>query len=57
MTIGETPFSLCYGLDVVVLIKLTIPSFRIEIFDEASNDELLALENDLLQEKRNHAQV
>ena len=31
--------------------ELTIPTYQIENFDEASNDELLALEIDLLEER------
>ena len=57
MTTRETPFSLCYGIDVVILVELTILTFRIEKFDEASNNELLALKTDLLEERQNHGQV
>ncbi|KAL5581231.1 hypothetical protein UlMin_013673 [Ulmus minor] len=50
-TTGETPFSLYYGVDAVVPVNLNIPTYRIKNFDEASNDELLALETNLLEEK------
>ena len=53
MTIGETPFLLCNKVDVVVPVVLTILTYRIENFNESSNDELLALETDLLEERKN----
>ena len=51
MTTRETPISLSYGIEVVIPVELTVPTYRIENFNEASNDELLALELDLLKEK------
>ena len=51
ITTGETPFSLCYRVGVMVPVELTIPTYRIENFDEASNNKLLALKTDLLEER------
>ncbi|KAL5540976.1 hypothetical protein UlMin_043773 [Ulmus minor] len=56
-TTGETPFSLAYGVDAVVPVELGIPTFRIENFTEENNDVLLALASDLLEEKRDKAQL
>ncbi|KAL5549470.1 hypothetical protein UlMin_004701 [Ulmus minor] len=56
-TTGETPFSLAYGVDAVVPVELGIPTFRIENFTEEDNDVLLALASDLLEEKRDKAQL
>ncbi|KAL5545155.1 hypothetical protein UlMin_008939 [Ulmus minor] len=56
-TTEETPFSLAYGIDAVVLVELGIPTFRIENFNEEDNDVLLALASDLLEEKRKKAQL
>ncbi|KAL5578497.1 hypothetical protein UlMin_020196 [Ulmus minor] len=56
-TTGETPFSLAYGVDAVVPVELGIPTFRIENFTEENNDILLALASDLLEEKRDKAQL
>ncbi|KAL5576999.1 hypothetical protein UlMin_018698 [Ulmus minor] len=56
-TTGETPFSLAYGVDAVVPVELGIPTFRIENFNEEDNDVLLALASDLLEEKREKAQL
>ena len=56
-TTGETPFSLAYGVDVVIPVELGIPTFRIESFNEEDNDILLALAIDLLEEKCENAQL
>ncbi|KAL5565151.1 hypothetical protein UlMin_028315 [Ulmus minor] len=56
-TTGETPFSPAYGVDAVVPVELGIPTFRIENFTEEDNDVLLALASDLLEEKRDKAQL
>ena len=56
-TTGEAPFSLVYGIDTVVPVELGIPTFRIENFNEKDNDILLALASDLLEEKREKAQL
>ena len=57
MTTGKTPFFTLLWNRYVAPIKQTIPNYRIENFNEASNDELLALETDLLEEIQNYAQV
>ncbi|KAL5548397.1 hypothetical protein UlMin_003628 [Ulmus minor] len=54
---GETPFSLAYGVEAVIPIEISLPTFRIDNFDEESNDVLLALGTDLLEEKREISQV
>ena len=51
-TTGETPFSLAYGVDVIILVEPSITIFRIENFNEEDYDVLLALAIDLLKEKR-----
>ncbi|KAL5579754.1 hypothetical protein UlMin_012196 [Ulmus minor] len=54
---GETPFSLAYGVEAVIPIEISLPTFRVDNFDEESNDVLLALATDLLEEKREISQV
>ncbi|KAL5571186.1 hypothetical protein UlMin_020783 [Ulmus minor] len=56
-TTGETPFSLAYGVEAVIPIEISLPTFRVDNFDEQSNDVLLALATDLLEEKREISQV
>ncbi|KAL5575127.1 hypothetical protein UlMin_016826 [Ulmus minor] len=54
---GETPFSLAYGVEAVIPIEISLPTFRVDNFDEESNYVLLALATDLLEEKREISQV
>ncbi|KAL5539207.1 hypothetical protein UlMin_044287 [Ulmus minor] len=54
---GETPFSLAYGVEAVIPIEISLPTFRVDNFDEENNDVLLALATDLLEEKRETSQV
>ncbi|KAL5546721.1 hypothetical protein UlMin_006408 [Ulmus minor] len=54
---GETLFSLAYGVEAVIPIEISLPTFRVDNFDEESNDVLLALATDLLEEKREISQV
>jgi transposase InsO family protein len=56
--IGETPFSLTYGTEVVIPAELGSPSFRVAYYNPGLNDEGINLHLDLLQEKkRDDAQV
>ncbi|KAL5550934.1 hypothetical protein UlMin_001110 [Ulmus minor] len=54
---GETPFSLAYGVEAIIPIEISLPTFRVDNFDEENNDVLLALATDLLEEKRETSQV
>ncbi|KAL5545130.1 hypothetical protein UlMin_008914 [Ulmus minor] len=54
---GETPFSLAYGVEAVIPIEISLPTLRVDNFDEENNDVLLALATDLLEEKRETSQV
>ncbi|KAL5569910.1 hypothetical protein UlMin_026485 [Ulmus minor] len=54
---GETPFSLAYGVEAVIPIEISLPTFRVDNFDEENNAVLLALATDLLEEKREISQV
>ncbi|KAL6175557.1 hypothetical protein ACLB2K_052196 [Fragaria x ananassa] len=54
---GETPFFLTYGTEAVLPVELMHPTARVEVFDPATNDEGLLLDNDLLEEKRVKAQL
>ena len=52
----ETPFILTYDTDVVIPVKVGEPSARRTQFEEEINDENLALELDMIDEVRDHAQ-
>ncbi|GMH19287.1 hypothetical protein Nepgr_021128 [Nepenthes gracilis] len=49
-TTRETPFSLCYGAQAVIPVKVGLPSFQIECFDLVSNSQWLRECLDLLPE-------
>ena len=54
---GETPFSLTYGFEAVVLTEIEIPSHRVANYDKQENVEALRVELDLAEEKRDRAFV
>ena len=53
--IGETPFNLTYGTEVVIPIKIGLISLMKEFFNERSNDDQLKLNLDCLDEDRDQA--
>jgi len=50
----ETPFSLTYGTDTMIPVEVSEPSGKRVQFEEALNNENLALEPNLIDEVRNH---
>ena len=50
--IGETPFRLTYGTEVVILVEVGVTNMRREIFHEDSNDDQLKVNLDCLDEVR-----
>ena len=52
---GETPFSITYGTEVVIRVKVGITSMRREVFHEGSNDDQLRIKLDCLDESRDRA--
>ena len=46
----EIPFSLAFGVEVVVSGEIEIPSARVENYDEQTNVERLLADLDLLEE-------
>ena len=53
--IGETPFRLTYGTEVVIPIEVGVTSIRRETFNEECNDNELRLNLDYLDEVRDQA--
>lgn len=45
---GETPFYLTYGIDVVLPVELCLPTYRVLNFDEDQNDKIQREELDFL---------
>nr|GEW20485.1 hypothetical protein [Tanacetum cinerariifolium] len=49
---GETPFSLTYGIEVVILVEIGMPTHQTSSLNEKSNDQELRLNLDLLEEQK-----
>ena len=49
---GETPFRLAYGSEVVILTEVGLTSYRVDNYDEMRNDETMHLQLDLVDEVR-----
>ena len=49
---GETPFSLTYGAEAVIPLETGFPATRTSSFNPKDNDEQLARNLDLVEEKR-----
>nr|GEV29490.1 reverse transcriptase domain-containing protein [Tanacetum cinerariifolium] len=54
---GETPFSLTYGAEVVIPVKIGMPTLRNAEVDVIKNDKAPRVSLDLLEEKREHAAI
>ncbi|GJY95289.1 reverse transcriptase domain-containing protein [Tanacetum coccineum] len=54
---GDTPFSLTYGMEAVILAEIRMPTFRTAEVDIAENDEALEINLDLIEEKREQAAI
>ncbi|GKV19163.1 hypothetical protein SLEP1_g29457 [Rubroshorea leprosula] len=51
-TTGETPFSLAYGAEAVILVEVGLPSNRADRHDDHNNEQLLRENLDLVKEVR-----
>ncbi|GFS37316.1 hypothetical protein Acr_00g0051350 [Actinidia rufa] len=54
---GETPYSMVFGTESVIPVEIGVPSFRTSNFDKESNEAELRLYLDLLEEKREKAEI
>ncbi|GJR65381.1 reverse transcriptase domain-containing protein [Tanacetum coccineum] len=54
---GETPFSLVYGSEVVILIEISIETRRIQDFDAKKNEKRRREDLDILEERRELASI
>ncbi|GFY90877.1 hypothetical protein Acr_07g0010730 [Actinidia rufa] len=54
---SETPYSMVFGTESVIPVEIGMPSFRISNFDKESNEAELRLNLDLLEEKRENAEL
>ena len=53
----ETPFSMTYGVEAVILLETGFPTLRTSSFNPSDNDEHLKKNLDLIEEKRENAMV
>ena len=51
----ETPFSLAFGVEVVLPVETGVSTYRVDTFDEEENNEAMCLEMDLIDKKRSEA--
>ncbi|GJT74400.1 reverse transcriptase domain-containing protein [Tanacetum coccineum] len=54
---GETPFSLTYGTEAVILAEIGMPTLRTTEVDLVQNNKALEINLDLLEEKREQAAI
>ena len=56
-SIGETPFSMTYGVNTMIPLETKFPILRTSSFTLSSNDELLEKSLDLIEKRRENAMV
>lgn len=56
-SIGETPFSMAYGVESVIPIEVGMPTYRVKAYDKDQNNEELCTNLDLVEEKREQATI
>ena len=56
-TTGETPFSLIYGCEAMVLVKVGAGSFRRDHFDPEANKANHRLYLDMIEEVKTYSQI
>ena len=56
-SIGETPFSMTYGVEAVIPLKNGFPTMRTSAFTSDGNSELLKKNLELIEERRENAMV
>ncbi|GKA48069.1 reverse transcriptase domain-containing protein [Tanacetum coccineum] len=53
----DTPFSLTYGTEAIILVEIGMPSLRCAEVNQTQNDEALLLNLDMPEEKREKAAI
>ena len=56
-SIGETPFSMTYGIEAVIPLETRFLTLRTSSFTPSNNDGLLGKSLDLIEERRENAMV
>jgi hypothetical protein len=55
--IGETPFRMTYGSEVVVPVEIGLTTFRASTYDDEQNEEQIRLNLDLIDKVRETAEA
>ena len=55
--IGETPFSLTYGVEAVIPLEIGLSTICTEYYNPVSNETSLVTELDLVEERRDSALI
>ena len=56
-SIGETPFSMTYGVEAIIPLETGFPTLKTSSFSLSSNNNLLERSLDLIEERRESAMV
>ena len=56
-SIGETPFSMTYGVEAVIPLETGFPTSRTNSFNPSDNDEQLTKSLDLIEENKENTMV
>ena len=56
-SMGETPFRLTYGIEVVISVEVGVTSIKREVFNKESNDDHLQINLDCLDKVRENASI
>lgn len=54
---GDTPYALAFGAEAVVPVEIGMATHRVEVFQAEANDNQMNLNLDLVDERRDHAQL
>ena len=57
MSIGETPFSMTYGVEAIIPLETGFPMLKMSSFTLSNNDGLLGNNLDLIEERKENAMV
>ncbi|GFZ06593.1 hypothetical protein Acr_18g0007630 [Actinidia rufa] len=55
--IGEMPYSMVFGMELVIIVEIGMPSFRTSNFSKENNETKMRLNLNLLDEKREKANL
>ena len=56
-SIGETPFSMTYGVEAIIPLETRFPTLRTSSFTLSNNDRLLGKSLDLIEKQRENAMI